>query len=225
MSPARTYRSELRERQAARTRELIAASARARFLDKGWAGTSVRSVAEGAGVSEATVYSVYGSKAGLASSLIDAAEQSASVQQAFAELQEKAGDPLGQLRAFVAFDRRLFERGGDVIRILAEGRRQHPELGAAYDEGRARGDDQRRKVFSSWSASAWRTGMDPERAVAVYAMVVSLESFDTATREYRWSADEVEAWWQAILAEQLLRSRRRVASPRAGSGKGATGRH
>ena len=46
--------------------------------------------------------------------------------------------------------------------------------------------------------------MDPARAVAVYAALVSLESFDTATREYGWSPDEVEDWWHATLAEQLL---------------------
>ena len=75
---SRPYRSALREQQAERTRALIASAARARFLEKGWSGTSVRSVAAEAGVSEATVYNTcYGSKAGLASSLIDAAEQSA----------------------------------------------------------------------------------------------------------------------------------------------------
>ena len=205
VSPTRTYRSELRERQAERTRQLIAASARARFLDKGWAGTSIRSVAEDAGVSEATVYNVYGSKAGLASSLIDAAEQSANVEQAIADLRDAAGNPAQQLRAFVAFDRRLYEHGGDVIRTLSEGRRQHPELAAAYDEGRGRGDSQRRKAFSSWPATAWRAGMDVDRAIAVYAVLVSLESFDTATREYAWSPDEVEAWWQSTLTTQLLR--------------------
>jgi AcrR family transcriptional regulator len=202
---SRTYRSELRRQQAERTRQLIAASARARFLDKGWAGTTIRSVAEAAGVSGATVYSVYGSKAGLAGSLIDAAEQSANVARAIEELQNRVGDPVEQLRAFVAFDRRLYEHGGDVIRILGEGRRQHPELGTAYDEGRSRGDSQRRRVFTSWPDTAWRSGMDPERAVAVYAVLVSLESFDTATRTYGWSPDEVETWWHATAAELLLR--------------------
>ena len=205
MSTSRPYRSELREQQAERTRQLIASSARARFLDKGWAGTSIRSVAEGAGVSEATVYSVYGSKAGLASSLIDAAEQSANVHQAISELQDNVGKPVPQLRAFVAFDRRLYEHGGDVIRTLSEGRRQHPELAAAYDEGRARGDSQRRKVFSSWSAKTWRKGIDLDRAIAVYALIVSLDSFDTATREYGWSPDQVESWWHTTLTELLLR--------------------
>jgi AcrR family transcriptional regulator len=160
VSTSRTYRSELREQQAERTRQLIATAARARFLEGGWSGTSVRSVAQDAGVSEATVYSVYGSKAGLASSLLDAAEQSADVRRTVAELQEHAGNPVEQLRAFVAFDRRLFELGGDVIRVLAEARRQHPELGAAYVEGRARGESERAKVFGSWPADAWRAGMD-----------------------------------------------------------------
>ncbi len=205
MSPSRPYRSELRDQQAERTRQLIARSARARFLDKGWAGTSVRSVAEGAGVSEATVYSVYGSKAGLASSLIDDAEQSANVEQAVTELRERAGNPVGQLRALVAFDRRLFEMAGDGLRILAEGRRAHPELGAAYDEGRARGDRQRRNAFSVWPATVWRGGVDVDRAVAIYAMVVSLDSFGTATRDGGWSPDEVEEWWHRTLVELLLR--------------------
>ena len=204
VSPSRSYRSELRAQQAERTRRLIAEAARGRFLENGWAGTTVRSVAEAAGVSEATVYNVYGSKAGLAGSLIDAAEQSADVRRAVAELEQRSGDPHGQLRAFVAFDRRLFEHGGDVLRILGEGRRQHPELGAAYDEGRRRGDTQRRHAFGSWPSAAWLPGADVDRAVAVYGALVTLESFDTAIRDYGWSPDEVETWWHDTLAGQLL---------------------
>jgi AcrR family transcriptional regulator len=168
-------------------------------------GTSVRAVAEGAGVAEATVYSAYGSKAGLAGSLIDGAEQAANVRRALAELEERAGDSRGQLRAFISFDRRLYEGAGDVLRTLAEGSRQHPELGAAFAEGRRRGDSQRRTVFSSWPAEVWRTGVDVERAVAVYAIVVSLDSFGTATRDYGWSPGDVEEWWHEVLSSLLLR--------------------
>ena len=148
MSSSRTYRSELRDQQAQHTRAVIAREARARFVTKGWAGTSVRSVAEAAGVSEATVYNVYGSKAGLAVSLIDAAEDGADVRRAGEQLAAHAGDPGAELAAFVGFDRRLYEHGGDVLRVLGEGRRQHAELGDAYDEGRRRGDAERRKVFA-----------------------------------------------------------------------------
>jgi AcrR family transcriptional regulator len=204
VSTSRTYRSELRDQQAQQTRKLIADAARARFVEKGWAGTSVRSVAAAAGVSEATVYHVYGSKAGLASSLIDSVELSADVHRTVAELQERAGDPAAQLRAFVGFDRRLFERGGDVLRTLAEGRRHHPDLGAAYREGRSRGDRERRTVFSAWPAGVWRPGVGPDRAVAAYGITVTLDSFGTATDEYGWSPDDVENWWHNSLVELLL---------------------
>ncbi len=205
MSSSRTYRSELRDQQAQHTRAVIAREARARFVTTGWAGTSVRSVAQAAGVSEATVYNVYGSKAGLAVSLIDAAEEEADVRRAAAELAAHEGDPLAQLGSFVAFDRRLFQHGGDVLRVLAEGRRQHAELGDAYDEGRRRGDAQRRIMFSSWPKSLWRKGVDVERALAIYAMVASLESYDVAVRERGWAPDQVEAWWHEALTELLLR--------------------
>lgn len=205
MNTARPYRSQLRQQQAERTRALVADAARARFLEHGWSGTSVRSVAELAGVSEATVYAVYGSKAGLASSLIDGAEVRADVGRAVAELEKHQGNPPAQLRAFVAFDRRLFEVGGDVLRILAEARRHQPELGSAYREGRARGEAQRSAAFSSWPAAAWRPGMDLPTALAVYALIVSLESYDVATGERGWSPDEVEQWWFTTLVGLLLR--------------------
>ncbi len=215
MSSSRTYRSELRDQQAQHTRAVIAREARARFVTKGWAGTSVRSVAEAAGVSEATVYNVYGSKAGLAVSLIDAAEDGADVRRAGEQLAAHTGDPGAQLAAFVGFDRRLYEHGGDVLRVLGEGRRQHAELGDAYDEGRRRGDAERRKVFATWPASVWRQGVDVERALAIYAMVASLESYDVAVHERGWSPDQVEAWWHEALTELLLRP---AGRGRSGSG-------
>ena len=215
MSSSRTYRSELRDQQAQHTRAVIAREARARFVAKGWAGTTVRSVAEAAGVSEATVYNVYGSKAGLAVSLIDAAEEAADVRRAATDLVAHDGDPQAQLAAFVGFDRRLFEHGGDVLRVLAEGRRQHAELGDAYDEGRRRGDAERRRVMNGWPTSVWRNGVDVERALAIYAMVASLESYDVAVRERGWSPAQVEAWWHEALADLLLRP---AGRGRSGSG-------
>jgi AcrR family transcriptional regulator len=204
VTTSRPYRSALREQQAEQTRELIAAAARARFLEKGWSGTSVRSVAAEAGVSEATIYAVYGSKAGLASSLIDAAEQRADVRRAVAELEQHAGDPLAQLGVLVAFDRRLYEVGGDVLRLAGEARRQHPDLAAAFDDGRRRGDTVRAKVFGGWPRTVWRADVDVEKARSVYALLVSLEAYDVATTERGWTPEQIERWWHASLAELLL---------------------
>ncbi|MCW2812218.1 MAG: putative TetR family transcriptional regulator [Friedmanniella sp.] len=204
MISSRPYRSELREQQAEHTRRLIAGAARTRFVEKGWSGTSVRSVASEAGVSEATVYAVYGSKAGLATSLIDGAELIADVDRTVAELRRHAGDPVAQLRSFVSFDRRLFEQGGDVLRIVAEARRQHPDLGSAYAEGRRRGEDARSAVFASWPHTVWRPGVDQQRALDVYAIIVSVESYDIAVHERGWDPAATEQWWHATLTTLLL---------------------
>lgn len=200
----RSYRSAVREEQAERTRERIARAARKRFIESGWSGTSVRSVAADAGVSEATVYAIYGTKAGLASSLIDSGEMDADVAQVSADLSAAEGDPGAQLAAFVRFDRRLFERGGDGLRLTVEGRRNEPALAAAYDQGRARGDDARRRVFSTWPAKARRKGLTVDRALDIYAMVCSIQVFDVATQERGWSADDVERWWVETLTDLLL---------------------
>ena len=201
---ARPYRSALREEQAERTKLLIARAARERFVASGWAGTSVRSVAAAAGVSEATVYAVYGTKAGLAVSLVDSADEAADVDRVMRELSEADGHPHGQLAAFVGFDRRLFEHGGDGLRVLVEGMRNEPALAAAYEEGRGRGERTRRQVFSTWPAGTRRRGVTVQRALDMYAVTVSIQAYDIATGERGWAPDRVERWWVETLAEQLL---------------------
>jgi AcrR family transcriptional regulator len=200
----RPYRSALREEQAERTKSLIARAARERFIAEGWAGTSVRSVAAAAGVSEATVYAVYGTKAGLAVSLVDSADEAADLDRVTRELSAAEGDPRGQLAAFVGFDRRLFEHGGDGLRVLVEGMRNEPALAAAYEEGRGRGERTRRQVFSTWPAAARRRSVTVQRALDVYAVTVSIQAYDIATGERGWAPGRVERWWIETLVEQLL---------------------
>ncbi|MEP6650547.1 MAG: helix-turn-helix domain-containing protein [Lapillicoccus sp.] len=203
-SPPRPYRSTLREEQAERTKLLIAHAARTRFIESGWAGTSVRSVAEAAGVSEATVYAVYGTKAGLAVSLVDTADADADVARLVADLRRADGDPRSQIAAYVAFERRLFEHGGDALRVIVEGQRNEPALAAAYVEGRGRGESSRREVFSSWPASTRRRGVTVQRGLDLFAMVSSIQAYDIATHERGWTPDEVQRWWTDTLVREIL---------------------
>jgi AcrR family transcriptional regulator len=67
----RTYSSSLRAEQARATRQRILDAARAEFLEKGWTGTTVKAIADAAGVAPATVYAVFGTKRAMLSGLID----------------------------------------------------------------------------------------------------------------------------------------------------------
>jgi AcrR family transcriptional regulator len=70
---ARTYRSPLRAEQALRTRERVIAAARALFVAQGYAGTSLRAVAESAGVAPETIFDIFGNKRTLLEAVIAAA--------------------------------------------------------------------------------------------------------------------------------------------------------
>jgi TetR/AcrR family transcriptional regulator, regulator of cefoperazone and chloramphenicol sensitivity len=199
----RRYASLRRATQAQETRADIAHAARALFLDRGWAATTVRDVAAAAGVSVPTVYAAYGSKAGLAQALVDAVALTADRPHLQAEL-ESATAPRAQLAAMVAFDRRLFERAGDVIVLVREAGRAEPDLAGLYREGRAGADEVRRQVFGTWPAGTLRSGVDIAEAVDVYAALCNVDAFATLTGERGWSPAKVEWWWRDVLTRELL---------------------
>ncbi|MBY8853491.1 hypothetical protein K7G98_36770, partial [Saccharothrix sp. MB29] len=92
----------------------------------------------GAGVSVPTVYAAYGDKAGLVRAVADAADLSADAA-GMVDALEASASPEGQLAAMAAYDRRLFERSGDVIALVREAGRAEPELGAPDARGGRRG--------------------------------------------------------------------------------------
>ncbi len=61
----RPYHSRARKEQAARNRDAALDAAERLFLERGYAGTSIASIAQEAGLSVQTIYKVFGSKSGL----------------------------------------------------------------------------------------------------------------------------------------------------------------
>jgi AcrR family transcriptional regulator len=70
-SPVRKYDSSRRQEQARANRAAILESARRRFLEQGYAATTVGEVAGDAGVSVETVYKSFANKAGLLKAVFD----------------------------------------------------------------------------------------------------------------------------------------------------------
>jgi AcrR family transcriptional regulator len=201
----RKYVSRARQEQAEATREAIAEAARTLFVEHGWAGTRVRDIAKAAGVSEPTVFAVYGNKAGLAGALIDSIDAAADIPALIAGLEAAAGDPAAQLDVWVGFDRRLFERGYDVLVLMREAERAEPQIGAAYDEGRRRGKENQLRVFSSWPTSAFRDGVDAARASDIFAALCNVDVYRVLRHERGWTGDAIEDWWRQTLRTLILR--------------------
>ncbi|MFE3444033.1 TetR/AcrR family transcriptional regulator [Nocardia sp. NPDC059180] len=202
-SGRRRYDSLRRQAQAHRTRAEIAEAAGRLFIAKGWAATSVRDVAQAAGVSVPTVYSAYGTKTGLVWALVDAADLAAGLPQQLAELEQR-GDPAGQLAAMAGYDRRLFERAGDLIELVREAGRTEPDLADVYHRARKLGDRTRTEVFASWPDGTLRPGLDIATATDIYAALCTIDVYTTFTVDRGWPPERVERWWGEALTRELL---------------------
>ncbi|WP_280352452.1 TetR/AcrR family transcriptional regulator [Nocardia abscessus] len=201
----RRYDSLRRQAQAKRTRADIAEAAGRLFLTRGWAETTIADVAREAGVSVPTVYAAYGNKKGLVWALVDAADVSGDMPRMLAEL-EICPTPAQQLAAMAGYDRRLFERAGDLIALVRESGRTEPELATLYAQAREVADRTRLEVFSSWPHGTLRPGLDISTATDIYAALCNIDVYATFVTERSWSPEAVERWWSEALARELLAS-------------------
>ncbi len=149
---------------------------------------------------QAIVYATYGNKTGLALALADAADLAADLPRLVVELAE--ADPRGQLAAMAAYDRRLYERAGDVIQLVRDAGRTEPDLATTYDDGRRRADEARREVFTSWPPGTLR--VEVAEALDIYAALCTIDVYNTLTIERAWSPEQVQNWWIETLPQLLL---------------------
>ncbi|MGK8507303.1 TetR/AcrR family transcriptional regulator [Nocardia asiatica] len=208
----RRYDSLRRQTQAKRTRADIAEAAGRLFRTRGWAATTIADVAREAGVSVPTVYAAYGNKKGLIWALVDAADMSGDMPRQLAEL-EACLAPEQQLAAMAGYDRRLFERAGDLIALVRESGRTEPELATLYAQAREVADRTRVAVFSSWPDGTLRPDLDISTATDIYAALCNIDVYTTFVTERAWSPEAVERWWSEALARELLASGARPPGP------------
>ena len=69
----RSYNSPLRDRAAQQTRDLLCETARGRFVEQGYAATTMRQIAAEAGVAERTLYLAFPTKGALLNEVIGSA--------------------------------------------------------------------------------------------------------------------------------------------------------
>src|SRR3954454_6076801 len=111
---------KLRERQAQQTRDEILRAARHLFAQRGYARTTVRDVAESAGVSAQTVYDSIGSKQALVARLHDLIDDEAGVSRIVGE-SFGSREPSVIAGTPARVTRSILEHCGDIIHALVSG--------------------------------------------------------------------------------------------------------
>jgi len=203
----RSYRSPLREAQAAATRQRVLDAARDLFVDHGYTITTVAEIAATAEVSTQTIYKSLGGKAGLLEAIIEEAIDGVTVptplQSWPAEIAELP-TPAERLRAYVA--------AASVV--LARTRPMHAVIrGALGSEAFVR--DLRARLLRTrlerntahlrmYIGDALRPGLTLREAAHRYCAISSPEVYDLLTVQLGWSAAHHELWLAETAARELL---------------------
>jgi AcrR family transcriptional regulator len=194
----------LRERRAQLTRDEILRAARRLFAERGYARTSVRDVAQAAGVSAQTVYDSVGSKHELVSQLNDLIDTEAGVG-AIVRAAAESADPLELAATPARVTRSIIENCGDIVLALVSGAAAEPELAAVLAEGHRRHlEGTARIVAQLRSLDALGPGVDPDDAVETLAAIADFRLGLVLQESYGWSLDRLESWMAATSRALLL---------------------
>lgn len=199
----RRYNSPKRERQARQTREQIVEAARRLFARDGFTKTTVEAIAREAGVSAQTVYASVGSKRAIVLALLDRLEAEGGNEELRREL-GSTKDPRRQLRAIVSFNRRLFERGRDVLDVVMA-TRADPEVEAFGRAGEARRREGQARWVRAWAEDGvLRPNLDEGEAADVLWALTGPELYWLFAVNSNWPGLRFEEWLFGTLEWQLF---------------------
>jgi AcrR family transcriptional regulator len=214
-SVKRAYDTRRREAQARQTQRHIAETARELFIERGYVATSIRDIAERAGVSVQTIYNAFeGGKAAIFRRVMDIVVVGDDEPMAVAERPEylamfETRDAKELLSIAVGLSVALYRRMEPLI----------PTIRAAVAGDSSLAEDWRanygRNLYEGMTAGmarlaelrALRTGVDAARAADIIWAVLSLENYEALVVERGWAPDEYAAWALDALRATLLKGR------------------
>ena len=200
----RKYHSPLRADQARQTRSRVLDAALGLFADRGYAATTVASVAERAGVSPETVYSL-GGKRGLLEGVIEKAIAGADDGDADWTEVGKLPEPSERLESMVEYSCGVLARTRPihaVIRGAADKEAFAATLGSRLLRERLEAQTERVRRHL---ADDLRPGMSVEDAGERYCALASPELYYLLTVELGWPPGRHRSWLTEVLRAELLR--------------------
>ena len=207
----RPYHSPRRQAQARATRAAIRDAAHELFLQQGYAGTTIRDIADAAGVAPQTVYSRFGSKAAIVKELLDVSiagdDEPIPVAERdwFTRVFDDGIDGADRLRRYAHACRRILGGSGTTFEIVRRGADGDPDLTALWTANQAQRRAVVRRVLDAVQADApLRPELEGDRAVDVLYALHGPETFHLLVHESGWDLDEYEAWLADTFCAALL---------------------
>jgi AcrR family transcriptional regulator len=193
-----------------RTRAAVVEAARALFLERGYAGTTIEAISERSDTPQATVYRLFASKLGILKAVLDVAiagddEAVPMLERPHVRALLADQSPQSQLRGFAALLRSLLARTAPVHSILSDAARSDPEAASLLADVTSQRQEGQRRIASSLArGKSLRAGLREREAADVIHALASPEVYRLLVVERGWSADRYEDWLGRLLIDQLL---------------------
>ncbi|MFF5265250.1 TetR/AcrR family transcriptional regulator [Actinomadura viridis] len=202
-------RPDKRTERSRRTREKIVEAARELFVAHGYGATSLREVADLAGVAVQTVYFVFGNKRTLFKDVVDATiagdtEPVALMDREWFSAACAAPTAAEQLRAHVRGTCEILGRVAPIMPLISAAAATDPEIAAQWPAG----PDPRYTVHhAAAEALAGKADVRPGISVTMAADLLfgllSPQLYLIFVQDRGWSPGRWEEWAYATLAAQL----------------------
>ena len=202
---ARNYCSPMRQRQADETGVRICDAARKLLTGRGFDGTTIEAIAQEAGVSAQTVYSIFESKRGILAALVNRARFGPEFQELVARATSTT-DPKLCLTLLAGIARQVYDGERSELDVLRGAGVVAPELEAmTRDRECERYDGQVAIIELLVSQRRLKADLDKAGARDVLWALTGHESYRLLVVERGWSADRYEEWLGGLLHAALLR--------------------
>jgi AcrR family transcriptional regulator len=208
---SRRYDSAGRQEQARQTRRDVLAAAKALFLERGYAATTMADVATEAGVAVQTVYSAVGGKAALLKEVFDTTLVGDDEPVAVSGRPEIARvsaetDARRKLELFARYVSGVHQRLSPFVSVVLAAA-DADEDAARLWEGLHTGRYQGMTEFATnlKEQRLLRRGMTVERAAAVLAAHIDVVNWQNLVERHGFTKREFESWLVDVTAAAVLR--------------------
>jgi AcrR family transcriptional regulator len=203
----RPYVSALRKEQAARTRALIVDAAAGLFVSDGYARTTVRAIAERAGVAPDTVYAIFGSKLNVLTAVLNArlapSGEPSVMDRPEARAVRDEPDQRRQLHRFAYDMAAVSARIRPVYEVLRTAGAVEPEVGEVLAEMERHRLAHMRQL-AGWLARRGPLRVSRNRAGELLWVLASPDVARMLCDVQGWSQAQHAAWLETMLSCALL---------------------
>ena len=203
----RPYKSLVRQRQAGDTRLRIVEATRQLLQSEGYAGMTIEAIAQRAEVSAQSVYSIFKSKTGILTDLLDQSTFGVDYEDAVRRALSES-HPEARLRLAAPIARQIHDAQSAAFDLLRGAGVVAPELAKLEQQReRLRYERQERMIISLRDAGRLRRGLNYATARDIFWMLTGRDVYRMLVRERGWSSQKYQDWLADTLVRSLLECR------------------